>query len=479
MWLQINIEYKQSRENIEKFMKKKELLFDNLDSLKRFIVYILNDRISESDVLIMDDKINSIKVKTGKIAELLKIKDNIKDITIFLLFLDLKKPKNVNLKLEQIEKEFGKNINVVIISVSSIESPIKNLEKEKTYGIEFWGEDELKKLVKDNMIYYSNSLDISRLYNNKYVEEIEKKDFDTYIKKTTEHLGSIVAGKKFSLVLGAGVSCSEGALGWKGLIANFESELNSKCKINTDQVLNKIGNSDLISAQLYRELLTESSYYEIIFRSIYNRYKVPDAKYDTLTNCIARLIKECSEARDFRVMTYNYDNYLEQYLDYYCVAYDIMFDMSNIQIGNMPIYHVHGYLPMIDCKENTEQIKFDYSKYKGIYANIIKLTEDDYNTMYNDAYAWQIGTQLSFFRENKCLFIGCSLTDPNIRRLMRMAEKERKKHFAIINKGGMNLIDLVIATNHFSRMGVEVIWTSSHDECKNIIKDLNKLHSKD
>ena len=60
--------------------------------------------------------------------------------------------------------------------------------------------------------------------------------------------------------------------------------------------------------------------------------------------------------------------------------------------------------------------------------------EDDYNTMYNDAYAWQIGTQLSFFRENKCLFIGCSLTDPNIRRLIRMAEKERKKHFAIINK---------------------------------------------
>ena len=174
-------------------------------------------------------------------------------------------------------------------------------------------------------------------------------------------------------------------------------------------------------------------------------------------------------------MTYNYDNYLEQYLDYYCVAYDIMFDMSNIQIGNMPIYHVHGYLPMIDCKENTERIKFDYSKYKGIYANSIKLTEDDYNTMYNDAYAWQIGTQLSFFRENKCLFIGCSLTDPNIRRLIRMAEKERKKHFAIINKGGMNLIDLVIATNHFSRMGVEVIWTSSHDECKNIIKDLHKL----
>ena len=39
-----------------------------------------------------------------------------------------------------------------------------------------------------------------------------------------------------------------------------------------------------------------------------------------------------------------------------------------------------------------------------------------------------------FLEKNKCLFIGCSLTDPNIRRLIRMAEKERKKHFAIINK---------------------------------------------
>lgn len=452
-------------------MNKKELLFDNLDSLKRFIIYILNDRIREIEDITVDDRFNSINVKTDKIVDLLKIKDkNIGDTTIFLLFLDLKKTKNINIQLNRIEKEFGNDINIVIVSASDIENLIKKIEKK--YWIDFWGKDKLEELVEVNRVYYSNSLDISRLYNNKNIDEIDELDFKTYRINTIKNLKSVVDRKRISLVLGAGVSCSEGALSWKSLIANFESELNSRCGINISQVLNKIGDSDLISAQLYRELLTENTYYEIIFRSIYNNYKIPDKKYDTLANCIACLIKKCAIARDFRVMTYNYDNYLEQYLDYYSVLYDVMFDSSNAQKGNIPIYHVHGYFPMIGYEKNSEQIKFDFSHYKGIYTDSIKLTEDDYNTMYNDAYKWQIGTQLSFFRENKCLFIGCSLTDPNIRRLIRMAEKERKKHFAIIYKGDMSIIDLVIATNHFSRMGVDVIWTSSYDECKDIIKGL-------
>lgn len=450
-------------------MNKKELLFDNWDSLKRFILYIINDRIRDIDAIVVDDSLKSINVKTDKIVDLLKIKDeDIRSTTIFLIFLDLKKPRNINVQLDRIEKEFGDDINIVVISASDIEKSITKIKKK--YGIEFWGEDKLEELVKDNRIYYSNSLNISRLYNNKHIDEIEELDFEKYRKNTIEHLKSIVDRKRISLVLGAGVSCSEGALGWKDLIANFESKLKSRFRINILQVLNKIGNSDLISAQLYRELLTENSYYEIIFRSIYNNYKVPNENNDTLTNSIACLIKKCYRTRDFRIMTYNYDNYLEQYLDCYSVPYDVMFDISSTQDGSMPIYHVHGYFPMISYEKNGEQIKFDYSHYKGVYTDSIKLTEDDYNTMYNDAYKWQIGTQLSFFRENKCLFIGCSLTDPNIRRLIRMAERERKKHFAIIYKADMNIIEQVIATNHFSRMGVDIIWTSSHDECKDIIK---------
>ena len=55
-------------------MNKKELLFDNVDSLKRFIIYILNDRIRELEYITVDDRFNSINLKTDKIVDLLKIK---------------------------------------------------------------------------------------------------------------------------------------------------------------------------------------------------------------------------------------------------------------------------------------------------------------------------------------------------------------------------------------------------------------------
>ena len=160
-------------------MNKKELLFDNVDSLKRFIIYILNDRIREIEDITVDDRFNSINVKTDKIVDLLKIKDkNIGDTTIFLLFLDLKKIKNINIQLNRIEKEFENDINIVIVSASDIENLIKKIEKK--YWIDFWGKDKLEELVKVNRVYYSNSLDISRLYNNKNIDEINELDFKTY-----------------------------------------------------------------------------------------------------------------------------------------------------------------------------------------------------------------------------------------------------------------------------------------------------------
>lgn len=111
-------------------MNKKELLFDNWESLKRFILYIINDRIRDIDAIVVDDSLKSINVKTDKIVDLLKIKDeDIRSITIFLIFLDLKKPRNINVQLDRIEKEFGDDINIVVISASDIEKSITKIKK--------------------------------------------------------------------------------------------------------------------------------------------------------------------------------------------------------------------------------------------------------------------------------------------------------------------------------------------------------------
>jgi hypothetical protein len=56
------------------------------------------------------------------------------------------------------------------------------------------------------------------------------------------------------------------------------------------------------------------------------------------------------------------------------------------------------------------------------------------------------------------------LADPNIRRLLEMTKKEKKTHFAILTKDAMTARDLTIAANHFSRIGIEVIWVNDFSD---------------
>ena len=102
----------------------------------------------------------------------------------------------------------------------------------------------------------------------------------------------------------------------------------------------------------------------------------------------------------------------------------------------------------------------------------IFLTEENYNDLYNHPYSWQISSQLSFFRENVCLFVGCSLADPNLRRLLEMTKADNKTHFAIIRNDLTTTKDLTVATSHFARLGVEVIWVNTFDEITDVLRSL-------
>ena len=56
------------------------------------------------------------------------------------------------------------------------------------------------------------------------------------------------------------------------------------------------------------------------------------------------------------------------------------------------------------------------------------------------------------------------MADPNIRRLLEMTKKEDRTHYAILTKSEMTTNDLVKASNHFSRIGIEVIWVDDYKE---------------
>ncbi|MCO4304206.1 SIR2 family protein [Riemerella anatipestifer] len=124
------------------------------------------------------------------------------------------------------------------------------------------------------------------------------------------------------------------------------------------------------------------------------------------------------------IITYNYDDIIEESLKKKNL--DIPFESIYGQAidpedKKLKIYHVHGFLPRTGTI-NTE--------------NKITLGEFVYHEQYVNIYSWNNIVQINKFRDNTCLFIGTSLTDPNIRRLLDISnsQKKTKKFHYIIKK---------------------------------------------
>jgi hypothetical protein len=133
------------------------------------------------------------------------------------------------------------------------------------------------------------------------------------------------------------------------------------------------------------------------------------------------------------------------------------------------IYHLHGYL------------RFDHGAGEpGKETNKITLTEQDYFDVFNDPMSIFNYTFLHLLREWTCLFIGLSMQDENIRRLLHYSAKERMeslraegrdpkkvqekwiRHFAILRQEGS---DVDKAREESLRLlGTKVLWVEEYPE---------------
>jgi len=84
------------------------------------------------------------------------------------------------------------------------------------------------------------------------------------------------------------------------------------------------------------------------------------------------------------------------------------------------IYHPHGILPRLFREKELDGAKIIFS-------------EDDYHNLYSDPYSWANIAQLSLLTSKSVLFIGLSMQDPNLRRLIDTARSRgfNNQHFAV------------------------------------------------
>lgn len=291
-----------------------------------------------------------------------------------------------------------------------------------------------------------------------------------------------------SLIVGTGISKDCGAPLWNELLQILFSENNNLKPLGETpedykNVVNACENSLLIMARYIFDSEMDDAKTELaskLRRIFYNKENILNKSSKSNKPAIreiAKLIGDCNNIK--KVLSFNYDNFLEKELRKVSkipkIEPEPVYKQGVINNQRFPIYHIHGYI-------GGENGDF------GPYTKEITLSEQDYHNRYSDITHWaNIELQYSLIR-NVCFFIGLSMSDPNLRRIIdsvrKNDEKHELRHFLFLERKGLmdneGNVDDDKNKKHWQRieamfnsMGINVIWFELGDNEKNRYENLS------
>ncbi len=175
-----------------------------------------------------------------------------------------------------------------------------------------------------------------------------------------------------------------------------------------------------------------------------------------------------------RICCFNYDDILDRSFAERSTVYIPLFQDDRIPLESPQtiIFYPHGFLP-------------DPKRHSFPATNKIVLSEDDYHDLYHSPYAWANMIQLTLLLNYTALFIGCSLLDPNVRRLLGISAKMRPthNHYAFVrdpyNRKDATWFEMEYATAFRSvqeqilrGLGVRPVWFNEYSEIASALKTL-------
>lgn len=279
--------------------------------------------------------------------------------------------------------------------------------------------------------------------------------------------------EKCSVILGAGVSIDAELPKWDELLKRLIGIAKIKKGLSLDEndyseLFWNCGSSSIIMGRLVQTLFDNDKklFEEAVKEALYEgRKKQPG----TLAKKVCQFIKT-NLNNITSVITYNYDDLIEQGLKEKKVDCEPVFGFES-HGTYLPVCHVHGYLSQDENSPST-----------------IVLSEREYHDIYRRSFHWSNVEQLHAMQRSTCFFIGLSMTDPNLRRLLDIAQGEQTddsqlreiRHFAFLEKNSTagNLVGNKAdefrekMEEMLNSLGVVVIWFDGYNKLPGILDKL-------
>lgn len=284
-------------------------------------------------------------------------------------------------------------------------------------------------------------------------------------------IGAALKSGRLTLICGAGVSVGAGIPVWSQLLLRL---LESMIKHLSKYHVLDLGSN---AAKEFNERHGATAL--IIGKYLKNNLgndfgkEVRDALYHakpTTCELIDAIVDLARPQRDGKpldsIVTFNFDALIEENLTAATVLNRAIYTEAIKHDPNeIPVYHVHGYLPRAGKIPDETAIVF---------------SEDAYHSQFIDPFSWSNLIQLNKFTQKTCLFVGVSLTDPNLRRLLDVAWRKSPdktlshyivKKFPHIGVADDVLDDLarLLEEQDANALGINVIWVDEYDEIPGLL----------
>jgi len=249
--------------------------------------------------------------------------------------------------------------------------------------------------------------------------------------------------RKLALFVGAGVSTSCGLPGWGTLLADLAYRTFGLEEI--DDFL--VGNSLRIARVLLKE--TGDRFENLVEEALYS-YKIS----------YSDLILSIPDSGINRICNFNFDHLLDSAFKICGVKHDLCLSGDQYDQHQLRpiIFHPHGFL--------------DYST----ESTRIVFSEQEYHKLYSDPYCWANLVQINLLMNYSVLFVGVSLTDPNLRRLVDSASKlTTHPHFAIF-KEKESAVYTTSMENDLKSLGIKPVWVSDYGNIADIFIKIRRVY---